>query len=127
MCSRSGGMVSHFGTSDAKAIHKMVGEGDPKAVAIWNAMVYQICKSIGAMATVLKGHVDAIILTGGLVRYEDICAQIRERCSWIAPVSVYPGEVEQEAMATAVLDVLLGREKAFRYTGEPVFKGFPWD
>jgi butyrate kinase len=127
MCSRSGGLVSHFGTSDARIIHKMVEQGDPKACTIWNAMVYQICKSIGAMAAVLKGHVDAIILTGGLVRYEDICAQIKDRCSWIAPVALYPGEVEQEAMAQAVLDVLSGKEEAFRYSGEPVFKGFGWE
>lgn len=127
MCSRSGGLVSHFGTSDARIIHRMVKQGDPKACTIWNAMVYQICKSIGAMAAVLKGHVDAIILTGGLVRYDDICAQIKDRCSWIAPVAIYPGEVEQEAMAQAVLDVLSGKEEAFRYSGEPVFKGFGWE
>ena len=127
MCSRSGGLVSHFGTSDARIIHKMVEQGDPKACTIWNAMIYQICKSIGAMAAVLKGHVDAIILTGGLVRYDDICSQIKDRCSWIAPVALYPGEVEQEAMAQAVLDVLSGKEEAFRYSGEPVFKGFGWE
>ena len=127
MCSRSGGLVSHFGTSDARIIHRMVEQGDPKACTIWNAMIYQICKSIGAMATVLKGHVDSIILTGGLVRYSDICSQIKDRCSWIAPVALYPGEVEQEAMAQAVLDVLSGKEEAFRYTGEPVFKGFGWE
>ena len=127
MCSRSGGLVSHFGTSDARIIHNMVEQGDPKACTIWNAMVYQICKSIGAMAAVLKGHVDAIILTGGLVRYDDICARIKDRCSWIAPVALYPGEVEQEAMAQAVLEVLSGKTKAFRYTGEPVFNGFDWE
>lgn len=127
MCSRSGGLVSHFGTSDARIIHRLVEQGDPKACTIWNAMVYQICKSIGAMAAVLKGHVDAIILTGGLVRYDDICAQIKNRCAWIAPVALYPGEVEQEAMAQSVLDVLSGKEEAFRYSGEPVFKGFGWE
>jgi len=127
MCSRSGGFVSHFGTSDAKKVHAMVESGDPKAVTIWNAMVYQICKSIGAMAAVLEGKVDGIILTGGLARYDDIVEGIRKRCSWIAPVSVYPGEIEQEAMAAAVLDVLHGKEEAFRYSGKPVFSGFGWE
>ena len=127
MCSRSGGFVSHFGTSNAATIHKMMDDGDPKATLIWNAMVYQICKSIGAMAAVLEGKVDAILLTGGLVRYKDISYIISERCSWIAPVFSYPGEIEQEAMAEAVADVLEGKAIAFAYTGEPVFKGFPWD
>ena len=127
MCSRSGGFVSHFGTSDARKIHAMMEGGDEKASIIWGAMVYQICKSIGAMAAVLDGHVDAIILTGGLVRYDDIPAMIKTKCSFIAPVVTYPGEVEQEELASAALDVLRGKEKAFRYTGKPVFQGFAWD
>lgn len=127
MCSRSGGFVSHFGTSDARKVHAMKENGDEKATLIWDAMVYQICKSIGAMAAVLDGHVDAIILTGGLVRYDDIPAMIRAKCSFIAPVVTYPGEVEQEELAGAALDVLRGKEKAFRYTGKPVFQGFAWD
>ena len=127
MCSRSGGFVSHFGTSNADKIHNLMENGDPKATTIWNAMVYQICKSIGAMATVLEGKVDAIILTGGLVRFQDIIDKITDRCAWIAPVASYPGEVEQEELANAVLDVLSGKEKAFKYTGCPVFTGFGWE
>ena len=127
MCSRSGGLVSHFGTSDSNAIHALVEKGDPKARTIWGAMVYQICKSIGAMAAVLEGKVDTIILTGGLVRFEDIPQTIRKHCSWIAPVEVYPGEVEQEELASAVMNVLEGKEKAFAYSGKPVFSGFGWE
>ena len=127
MCSRSGGFVSHFGTSNAATIHKLMEEGDPKATLIWDSMVYQICKSIGAMAAVLEGKVDAILLTGGLVRFEDIPAKITKRCAWIAPVFSYPGEIEQEAMADSVMDVLEGKTSAFRYTGKPVFQGFFWE
>ena len=124
MCSRSGGFVSHFGTSDSDAIHRLVEEGDPHAMAVWSAMVYQIAKSIGSMAAVLEGNVDAILLTGGLMRFGDIEEGIRKRCGWIAPVYTYRGEVEQEAMAYSVLDVLEGKEEAFDYTGHPVFSGF---
>ncbi|MFC2821729.1 MAG: butyrate kinase [Spirochaetales bacterium] len=127
MCSRSGGFVSHFGTSNAETVHRLVEKNDEKATLIWNSMIYQICKSIGAMAAVLEGKVDAILLTGGLVRYNDLVEKIKNRCSWIAPISAYPGEVEQEAMANAVLDVLSGKEKAFLYSGKPVFTGFAWD
>lgn len=127
MLSRSGGFVSHFGTSDAAKIHALVEAEDKKAVTIWNAMIYQLCKSIGSMAAVLAGQVDGILLTGGLMRYADIRKGVEDRCGWIAPVSVYPGECEQEAMAEAVLEVLRGHRQADHYTGSPVFQGFDWE
>ena len=127
MLSRSGGFVSHFGTSDAAKIHALVESGDEKAVTVWNAMIYQLCKSIGSMAAALEGRVDGILLTGGLMRYADISEGVKARCGWIAPISCYPGECEQEAMAYAVLEVLRGQRQANRYTGAPVFRGFAWD
>ena len=125
MCSRSGGFVSYFGTSDAKTVHGLVEQGDPKAVLVWNAMIYQICKQIGAMSAVLEGKVDGILLTGGLVRYADIVEGIRRRCEWIAPITAYPGEMEQKALAYGVLKVLHGEEAAIHYSGKPVWEGFP--
>lgn len=127
MLSRSGGFVSHFGTSNADTIHAMVEAGDEKAATVWNAMIYQITKSIGEMAAVLKGRVDGILLTGGLVRFADIVEGIRDCCGWIAPVSVYPGECEQEALAEAALEALRGEKTAMVYSGVPVFTGFPWE
>jgi len=124
LCSRAGGFVSHFGTSDADKVHCMAETGDRKAALVWNAMIYQIAKEIGAMSAVLDGKVDGILLTGGLVRYDDIVEGIRSRCGWIAPITVYPGEMEQEEMAGAVLRVLRGEEEAHTYTREPVWKGF---
>ena len=124
-CMTGGGLAAHFGTSNADIIHKMVEEGDPKATRIWNAMIYNICKQIGAMAAVLHGQVDGILCSGGLMRFHDVAEQIRERCGWIAPVSVYPGEFEHEAMAAGAIRVLKGKEKAQTYPGEPVWKGFP--
>ena len=87
-------------------------------------MIYQICKEIGAMSAVLCGNVDGILLTGGLVRFDDIVEGVRARCGWIAPIAVYPGEMEQEELAGAVLRVLRGEETAHPYTREPVWKGF---
>ena len=124
MCSRSGGFVSLFGTSNSDTVHALVEQGDKKAVLVWNTMIYQICKSIGAMSAVLGGRVDAILLTGGLMRFDDITAGIRERCGWIAPIHVYPGEMEQEAMAFPVLKVLRGQAQAMKYSGKNVWQGF---
>ena len=124
MCSRSGGFVSLFGTSNSDTIHALVEQGDRKACLVWNTMIYQICKMIGEMSTVLKGKVDGIVLTGGLMRFDDITDGIKERCEWIAPVSVYPGEMEQEALAYPVLRAVRGEEKILRYAGKPVWNGF---
>lgn len=123
-CTRAGGFVSHFGTSDSDKVHAMVDAGDAKAVRVWNAMAYNICKSIGSMAAVLSGKVDAVICGGGLLRFDDLCRYIEEHCSFIAPVSFYPGEVEHEAMAAGALRVLRGEEEPQVYTGEPVWNGF---
>ena len=124
MCSRSGGFVSLFGTSNSDTIHMLVDQGDRKATLVWQTMIYQICKSIGEMSAVLCGKVDAILLTGGLMRFDDITEGIRERCGWIAPIHVYPGEMEQEAMAFPVLKVLRGQAEAMTYSGKNVWQGF---
>ncbi len=125
MCTRAGGFVSLFGTADSDAIHHMVEEGDPGAVLAWNAMIYQISKLIGEMSTVLCGKVDGILLTGGLIRFEDIIKGIEERCGWIAPISVYPGEMEQDALALAALKALRKQTSVQTYPGRPVWNGFP--
>lgn len=123
-CSRAGGFVSHFGTADSDAVHAKALSGDRMASLVWRTMIYQICKQIGEMAAVLCGKVDGILLTGGLMRFKDIEEGIREHCGWIAPVSVYPGEMEQEALAFSVLKALRGEAPILQYSGEPVWKGF---
>ena len=124
MCSRAGGFVSLFGTADSDAIHAKVESGDRKATLVWNTMIYQICKQIGEMAAVLCGKVDGILLTGGLMRFQDIIDGIQTRCGWIAPVSVYPGEMEQDALALSVLKALRGEAPILTYAGKPVWNGF---
>lgn len=124
LCSQAGGLTSHFGTSNSDTIHKRVEQGDPRATRVWQAMIYQVCKAIGSMAVVLEGRVDGIVLTGGLLRFADVLEDIRRRCGWIAPVTAYPGEFEQEAMAAGAMRVLTGEEAALTYPGKPVWNGF---
>lgn len=127
LCSKSGGFVSHFGTSDAKKVYDLVLKGDKKASLIWEAMLYQTVKAIGEMAAVLSGRVDAVILTGGLVRYPSLVDYISSHVSFIAPVVTYPGEVEQEALAYGVCDYLEGKADAREYIPGDVFTSFEWD
>ena len=124
MCTRAGGFVSYFGTSDSDIIHRMVDEGDPKATLVWNSMIFQISKLIASMSAVLCGQVDGILLTGGLMRFQDIPDGIEKRCGFIAPISVYPGEMEQEALAYSVLKALRGEAPVLTYAGKPVWNGF---
>ena len=49
---------------------------------------------------------------------------IRDRCGWIAPITVYPGEMEQDALALSVLRALRGEAPIRQYLGRPVWNGF---
>ena len=122
--SRAGGFVDLFGTANADTIHEMLEKGDKKADLVWNTMLYQICKMIGEMSCVLCGKVDGILLTGGLLRFPDVKETIEKRCGWIAPISVYPGEMEQEALALPALKVMQGKLTAQTYSGKDVWQGF---
>lgn len=124
MCMKTGGFVDLLGTSDALEVSRRAEAGDEACRRAWDAMVYQICKEIGAMAAVLGGNVDGILLGGGMVHNKGLVRAIEERCGWIAPVFAYPGEFELEAMAAGARRVLDGVEKPLRYSGKPVFEGF---
>jgi butyrate kinase len=75
----------------------------------------QVAKDIGAMACVLNGKVDQIVITGGIAYGEDVVAKLKERCGWIAPVTVYPGEDELLALAQGALRVMNGEEQVKQY------------
>jgi len=110
-----GGLVAHLGTNSAVEVEKRIEAGDKHARLIYEAMAYQIAKEIAAMAAVLKGQVDAIVVTGGLAHSEMLLDWIRERVRWIAPLMIYPGEDEMLALAQGALRVLSGEEKARDY------------
>ncbi|MBR3224501.1 MAG: butyrate kinase [Atopobiaceae bacterium] len=124
LCMKTGGFVDLLGTSDAIEVCERAAAGDAAADRAWNAMLYQLNKYIGSMATVLGGNVDGILLGGGMVHNKDLVASIEQGCGWIAPVSAYPGEFELEAMAAGAIRVLTGEEEAKTYSGIPVFQGF---
>lgn len=107
----SGGLVAYLNTNDCKEVQARIKEGDTYAKLIYEAMAYQVSKEIGRAATVLKGQVDSIVLTGGVAYDKDFISWIRKRVSFIAPVKVYPGEGEMMAMVQGVLRVLKGKEE----------------
>ncbi|MBN2424968.1 MAG: butyrate kinase [Calditrichaceae bacterium] len=110
-----GGMVAYLGTNDLRKAEEMMLNGDEKAGLIYEAMAYQIAKEIGAAGAVLSGKVNAVALTGGLAKSERFVDLIRERISFIAPVMIYPGEQEMEALALGALRILRGEENLKEY------------
>ena len=110
-----GGLVAHLGTNSAVEVEERIAAGDEHARLIYEAMAYQIAKEIGAMATVLSGEVDGIVITGGVAHSVMLIGWIRERVGWIAPLLAYPGEDEMLALAQGGLRVLTGVEKARDY------------
>ncbi len=116
--SGKGGLVAYLGTNDAREVQKRIDEGDKNAELIFSAMAYQIAKEIGQMATVLKGDVDAIVMTGGVSYSENLTNQVKEMVSFIAPYMVIPGEDEMLALAEGTVRVLNNEEKAKIYENE---------
>lgn len=120
LCTKTGGFVSHLGTSDALEVSKKAAN-DNYAKLIWDAMIYQIIKEIGAMAAVLGGKVDGILLGGGMVHNEELVSRIKESCCFIAPITAYPGEFEMEAMAAGAIRILKNEEQVKTYTGKKIW------
>ena len=115
MIKGEGGLVAYLGTNSAYEVEQRMMNGDKKAELIFEAMAYQVAKEIGAMSAVLKCEVDAILITGGIAHSKWFVNQIIERVYKIAPVHVYPGEDEMQALAQAGLMVLDGETKALEY------------
>ncbi len=105
-----GGLVAYLNTNDVREVIKRIEQGDKKAELILEAMAYQVAKEIGAGATVLKGKIDAIILTGGIAHSSEFVNLVRDRISFLSLVMVYPGEEEMLALCLGALRVLKGEE-----------------
>ncbi|WP_411678754.1 butyrate kinase [Clostridium thailandense] len=111
----NGGLKDYLNTVDARDVEKMIDNGDENAKIVYEAMAYQVAKGIGDLATVVKGKVDAIVITGGIAYSNMMTGWIKERVEFIAPVEIMPGENEMESLALGTLRVLKGEEKAKKY------------
>ncbi len=116
MITGEGGLVAHLGTNSFSEVEKKVNEGDRKFILISEAFAYNVSKAIGALATVLKGKVDAILITGGIAYNTALMEKISEQVSFISAVKIYPGEDEMWALAWNGLSVLEGKESPLEYS-----------
>lgn len=110
-----GGLFAYLGTGDLVDVERRMDAGDALAAQVFEALLYQIAKEAGAMAAVLEGKVDAVLLTGGMAHSARVLTMLHPQIEWIAPVTVYPGEDELRALAEGVFRVLDGEEPAKRF------------
>lgn len=116
MITGNGGLVAYLGTNDAKLVEQLAyNNADSKSRMIFEGMAYQIAKDIGSAATVLKGEVDAILITGGIAYSKNLIKLISERVKFIAPIHVYPGEDEMQALAESAFLAVKGQMEIKQY------------
>jgi butyrate kinase len=115
---RKGGIIDLLGTADIREVEKRIANGDKEAELVYEAMALAVAKNLAKLSVVTDGRIDAIILTGGIAYSANFTEKIKKRVSFIAPVTVLPGENEMEALALGVLRVLKGEEQAKHYTTE---------
>ena len=111
----NGGFNAYLGTNDMRDVEKMASEGNKEAAMVRSAFIHQVAKDIGSMACVLNGKIDQIIATGGIAYDKGVIAGLKEKCEWMAPFTVYPGEDELLALAQGAIRVLNGEEAAKEY------------
>ncbi|MEO0073920.1 MAG: butyrate kinase [candidate division WOR-3 bacterium] len=120
---RRGGLISHLGTDDIRKVEALIEQGHQTAKMVFDAMIYQIAKEIGAYVVACGDTPDAIVLTGGLTCSTRLVNQLKRWIARLAPkIIVFPGEEEMTAMATRLLEVLEGREKEKDYDKETALR-----
>jgi len=117
MLAGKGGLVAYLGTNNFQEANRRADEGDVQARLVVDGCSYQTAKEIGAMSVVLRGEVDAIILTGGLAFDTGHVERITRMVKSIAPVFVYPGEDELKALAFNGYLAVTGQIAAKVYRG----------
>ena len=84
-----GGIFAHLGTSDLTEVRSRIASGDKKAEVVYNAMIYQITKSIGRGA-VLSGKHEGVVFTGPLSTDKDLVDGISKSTAFIGQHFVAP-------------------------------------
>jgi butyrate kinase len=112
---KESGLIGYLGTDDAREVERRIDDGDAKAKLVYDAMAYQVAKEIAAMASVLEGSVEAVLITGGVANSERFAGMVKKRVCFAADVIVYPGEFEMDALADYAKRALSGEERILEY------------
>ncbi|KUJ85718.1 butyrate kinase [Ruegeria marisrubri] len=110
-----GGVFGLLGTKDIRRVEAMIEGGDKKAALVFEAMLYQTAKAVGAMASVASFDLDGIILTGGLSNSARVTGYLTDKLSRLAPIHVYPGSDECRALAEGAARAVTGVETPLKW------------
>jgi len=124
---KTGGLLALLGTDNMLEIKERIEKGDKWAALVYENFAYQLAKYIGSYACVMEGKVDAIVMTGGVSNDEQFITNVKKYAGWIAPMIVYGGDFEMEALASGAIRALEGAEETKEYTGIPVWSGFDFE
>jgi butyrate kinase len=116
MIKGEGGLVAYLGTNSAYEVEQRAQNGDIEAKYIYDGMAYQVAKEVGSMAAVLHGEIDGILITGGIAHDKYFVNQIISYIHRFAPVHVYPGEDEMQALASNGMRAAHGEAEIKEYT-----------
>lgn len=103
-----GGLTALLGINDVAEIVRRAEAEEQPYKTVLDSMLYKVACHVGARAVSLKGHVDAIILTGGIAHSTYCVDKLREWIDWIAPISVRAGEDELGALAYNAYGAMTG-------------------
>lgn len=112
-----GGVYAHLGTSDMREVEKMIAEGNEHAKLIYDALIFNIAKSIASLASDVGGDVDRIIVTGGIAYSKYVMDMLTSKVSFIAPVEIIPGELEIEHIVNCTLKAFRNEVEVLTYKG----------
>lgn len=102
------GFVAYCGTQNARTVFELAKEGNLAAQQVIAAVELQVAKCIANMHISINEKVDRIVFTGGMARAKNFTDRLKKRVSFSAPVEIFPGEFEMEALAEGALRVLNG-------------------
>ena len=111
----NGGAKAYLNTNNAIEIEEMILSGDNQALEVYQAMIFQVAKGIGAASAALRDVPDCIILTGGMANSKMFMDSLKPYIEWMGKILVMPGEDEMETLLNRGMNAFMGEEVVKKY------------
>lgn len=108
MINGDGGIKAYLESTDMVDIAARAQRGEEPYRLVLDAMIYSVATEVGARAVALRGHIDAIILTGGMAHSDYCTKKLSEWVNFLGPIVISAGEDELGALANNAMRFLQG-------------------